>query len=62
MGVVKLVAWKGGFWKKGVRWQVQNWEKIKFWEDKWISSLSGFKMVSHKPINCGIEWEEDKLR
>lgn len=57
-----------------MRWQVQNGENIKFWEDKWIPSLSGFKMVSHKPINCGIEWvsdvinknrgvwEEDKLR
>ncbi|XP_028121690.1 uncharacterized protein LOC114318912 [Camellia sinensis] len=34
---------------KGVRWQVYNGASIKFWDDKWIPSLPGFKVSSPKP-------------
>lgn len=35
--------------KQGARWCVCNGEKIKIWEDKWLTSLSSFQVQT--PIN-----------
>lgn len=41
--------------KKGLRWEVGNEQKIKFWEDKWIPIIEGMKIRTDKPINCQIK-------
>ncbi|KAG5544452.1 hypothetical protein RHGRI_017019 [Rhododendron griersonianum] len=46
---------------KGLRWQVQSGKGIRFWEDKWVPSLPGFKLMSPKPDGCDIEWVADAI-
>lgn len=46
---------------KGLRWQVQNGEKIRFWEDKWIPGLPSFSLTSTKPPGVGIERVKDVI-
>lgn len=39
---------------QGARWQVNNGASILFWDDKWIPSIPGFKLLSLRPVNCGV--------
>lgn len=47
--------------KQGVRWQAHNGSSIRFWVDKWVPSLSDFKISSSKPVDCEIEKVEDAI-
>lgn len=47
---------------EGLRWQVQSGDGIKFWNDKWVPSLAGFKLSSSKRIGCDIEWVSDVIK
>ncbi|XP_028092165.1 uncharacterized protein LOC114292410 [Camellia sinensis] len=38
----------------GIRWQVQSGQQIRLWEDPWIPSLKGFKILSAKPPTCDV--------
>ncbi|CAL5418073.1 unnamed protein product [Camellia sinensis] len=38
----------------GIRWQVQSGQQIRLWEDPWIPSLKGFKLLSAKPPTCDV--------
>ncbi|KAI8548092.1 hypothetical protein RHMOL_Rhmol07G0245500 [Rhododendron molle] len=46
---------------KGLRWQVQNGESIRFWEDRWVPSSPNFRISSPKPVECDIEEVKDVI-
>lgn len=46
---------------KGLRWQVQNGESIRFWEDTWIPNVRNFTLSSPRPDDTEIEWVADVI-
>lgn len=47
--------------QEGVHWQVNVGAAINFWDDKWIPSIPGFKVLSSKPAESGIQHVQDVI-
>lgn len=52
---------KGKKITKGYKWEVGNREKNKFWENPWIPTINGNKIITEKPRDCNIKKVRDVI-